>query len=162
MSNVEPPFVAKPGQVDFSDIRWCPVMNCVLVYQDKILIVKRSSGMRLHPNCWNGISGFLDDYQVLEDKVREEVREETGLVGEQLASIELRGVFVEDDVEFGKTWVVHAIKVEVTSPDITLDWEATEYKWIAPGELQQYDLLPGFAEVVDLVVENPHKYTLVD
>ena len=35
-------FQPKPGQVDFTNIRYAPVANCVLFNEGKILLVKRS------------------------------------------------------------------------------------------------------------------------
>ena len=35
-------FKPKPGQTDFTNIRWAPVINCVLKYENKILVVKRN------------------------------------------------------------------------------------------------------------------------
>jgi hypothetical protein len=54
-------FKTKSGQIDFTNARWAPVINCVLQYKDKILVVERNKNMRLYPKYWNGISGFLDD-----------------------------------------------------------------------------------------------------
>ena len=62
------PFIPRPGQVDFTNIRWCPVINCAVQYKNKILLVKRSKEMRLYPECWNGISGFLDDDKIWKKK----------------------------------------------------------------------------------------------
>ena len=77
---MEKKFTPKPGQVDYTNIRRAPVINCVLRYGDKILLVKRSAELRLYPNYWNGISGFLDDDRSVLEKVKDEIREETGIV----------------------------------------------------------------------------------
>ena len=61
-------FVPAPGQTDFTNIRFAPVINCVLKYKNKILLVQRSKELRLYPDYWNGISGFLDDDKSLNDK----------------------------------------------------------------------------------------------
>lgn len=75
----KPKFKPKPGQVDFTNIRWAPVINCVVKHQDKILLVKRSKELNLYPGYWNGISGFLDDQRSLTEKVEEEIKEELGI-----------------------------------------------------------------------------------
>lgn len=36
----EPKFVPKPGQTDYSNIRYAPVINCVLKHGDMILLVQ--------------------------------------------------------------------------------------------------------------------------
>lgn len=75
----EKEFVAREGQIDFTNIRWCPVINCVVFFKDRFLVVKRSQGMRLYPGYWTGVSGFIDDDKSLEDKVQEELIEEIGI-----------------------------------------------------------------------------------
>ena len=54
-------FTPRLGQTDYTDIYYCPVINCVVKYQDKILVVERHKSLYFHPRFWNGISGFLDD-----------------------------------------------------------------------------------------------------
>jgi 8-oxo-dGTP pyrophosphatase MutT (NUDIX family) len=67
------------GQMDYSKARWAPVINCVLRYKGKILVVQRSESLNFYPGYWNGISGFLDDQKSLKEKVLEELREELGI-----------------------------------------------------------------------------------
>lgn len=66
-------FKPKPGQMDFIKARWTPVINCVVKYRDKFLVVQRSKSLNFYPGYWNGISGFLDDQRSLEQKVKDEV-----------------------------------------------------------------------------------------
>jgi ADP-ribose pyrophosphatase YjhB (NUDIX family) len=95
----EPKFVPKEGQVDYSNIRYCPVINCVLKYQDKILLVQRSKDMRLYPNYWAGVSGFLDDHKSVSEKALEELSEELGLTKNDVESIESGRVFSQEDMD---------------------------------------------------------------
>lgn len=125
-------FIPKPDQIDFTNIRWCPVIDCVLKYKDKILVVERNKDMRLYPGYWNGISGFLDDGKSLEEKVFEELGEEVGLIKENIVSIRRGQIFDKDEPDYGKTWIVHPILVEINTDRIKLDWEAQSYKWIKP------------------------------
>lgn len=149
----EPKFVPRPDQTDFTNIRWCPVINCVVKYGDKFLIVQRSSGMRLYPRHWNGISGFLDDDKDLEQKVREELREELGIQERNITSITSGEIFHQHAPELKKTWIVHPVLVEVDSDQITLDWEAQKYEWIALEDVKNFKLLPGFDTVVEKVAK---------
>ncbi|HEY4161329.1 MAG TPA: hypothetical protein VGM08_04680, partial [Candidatus Saccharimonadales bacterium] len=63
----EPKFVPKPGQVDYTNIRYAPVINTVITNSGKVLLVQRSPGMRLYPGYWSGMSGFLDDNRSIEE-----------------------------------------------------------------------------------------------
>lgn len=146
-----PPFAPRPGQVDYTHIRWSPVINCVLHYQDRFLIVKRSADLNFYPSTWNGISGFLDDNRDLEEKVREELQEELSLSAEHIVTITRVGLFEQDDALHHKTWIVHPMLVAVDTDQIKIDWEAQEYAWVTLAEARTHELLPGFAEVLDSV-----------
>jgi hypothetical protein len=42
---VEPVFVRRPGQVDYTHIRYAPALNALVVCLGKVLLQQRSSGM---------------------------------------------------------------------------------------------------------------------
>lgn len=142
-------FKPKLGQTDYTKARWAPVINCVLQYGNKILIVERSRKLNFYPGYWNGISGFLDDAKSIEEKVEEELEEELGIGEENILQIHLGEIFDQDEPEYKKTWIVHPVLVEVKTDKIKLDWEAKNYKWIEPGEAKNFNLLPGFEMVLE-------------
>ena len=144
----EPPFTPEPGQVDYSHIRYCPVINCVLQYDGKILVIQRNKNMRFYPGFWNGLSGFLDDHKSIEEKVYEEIKEETGLSANDVLSITRGQVLVQEEPEYGKTWLIFPVRVLVKHKAIKLDWEADSHKWVSLEEAKQLELLPGFSEVL--------------
>ncbi len=46
------------------------------------------------------------------------------------------------DNKVNKTWIIHPVLAELKElPDIRLDWEHTEYKWIKPKELKKFDIV---------------------
>ena len=77
MGNIK--FKPKRGQIDYLNVRWTPVINCVVSCRDKILLVQRSKNVSFYPGYWNGVSGFLDDKRDLKTKVKDELREEIGI-----------------------------------------------------------------------------------
>lgn len=141
-------FKPKPGQIDYTNARWAPVINCVLEYKGKILIVQRSKDLNFYPGYWNGISGFLDDSRGLEEKARDEVKEETGIAKKDIESIHLGKIIHQNAPKYKKTWIVHPMLVKVKTDKIKLDWEAQGYKWIKISEINKFDLMPGFDEVL--------------
>ena len=146
--NTKSVFKPKPGQIDYTKARWAPVINCVLKYKDKILVVQRSKELNFYPGYWNGISGFLDDKKNLEEKVFTEIKEELGIFRNDIKRIRLGEIFDQEEFKYKKTWIVHPILVEVKTDKIKLDWEAKNYKWIKIQETKKLKLLPGFNEVL--------------
>jgi isopentenyldiphosphate isomerase len=137
------PFKPKPGQIDFTKARWAPVVNCILRYRGRILLVQRSQELNFYPGYWNGISGFLDDQKSLREKIQEELREELGLPKTAIRKITLGPIFDQEAPKYKKTWIVHPVLVDVRSDQIRLDWEARSFAWIKLSEVKNYKLLPG-------------------
>jgi hypothetical protein len=54
----EPMFIPRPSQVDYTHIRYAPVLNAVVVYLGKALLPQRNNAMRSYPNHRCGISGY--------------------------------------------------------------------------------------------------------
>ena len=148
MPTQEPEFKPQPGQIDFTNIRRAPVINCVARYNGKILIVQRSAGMKFYPEFWNGISGFLDDGRSVVQKARDELKEELGIEETKIVAIYEGEVFEQEESDYNKTWIVHPVLVDVKNDKITLDWEAQKYEWIEVAETGRYKLLPGFDKVL--------------
>ncbi len=143
----EPKFISKPGQVDFTNVRYCPVINIVVTYAGQILLVQRSQQLRLYPHYWNGVSGFLDDSKRIEDKVYEELAEELGIAKQDVSSIKRGQVLLQEAPKYHKTWLVVPVLAEVKTENFQLNWEAQHAQWFTPSELKTLKLLPGFSEV---------------
>ncbi len=144
----KPIFKPKQGQVDYTKVRWALVINCVVKYKDKFLIVQRSKELNFYPGYWNGVSGFLDDKRSLKEKITDEIKEELGIPKSKIKNIQLGEIFHQEEPKYKKTWIVHPVLVEVKTDKVKLDWEAKNYKWIAFREVKKLNLLPGFAEVL--------------
>jgi len=151
--NIHSEFKPKPGQIDFTNIRRVPVINCVVRSDGKVLLVKRSGGMKFYPNYWNGISGFLDDDQTVEEKVLEELTEELGVEEDDIISMKKGSIIEYEDSAYKKTWLIHPVLVDINTNDIKIGWGAKEFKWVSPTELDDFELLPGFDKVVETLFE---------
>jgi len=145
---VQKKFKLKPGQIDYTNIRRALVLNSVVRYGSKILLVKRSSNLRLYPNYWNGISGFMDDGKGAAEKAKMELKEETGIGEKDVVSVKEGEVFKQDGSEYDKTWIVHPVLIDVKTDKVKLNWEAEDYRWVTLGEAYELDLLPGFDKVL--------------
>ncbi len=141
-------FKPRQGQVDYTHARWAPVINCVLKYKNKLLVVQRSKKLNFYPSYWSGISGFLDDQKSLNEKVVDEIREEIGISKRKIKRIRLGEIFNQEEPKYKKTWVVHPVLVEVKTDKVKLDWESKNYKWLTPQEVKRLNLLPGFDKVL--------------
>jgi 8-oxo-dGTP pyrophosphatase MutT (NUDIX family) len=144
----EPVFIPRPGQVDYTHIRYAPVLNAVVVCQGKVLLLQRSSGMRSYPNHWCGISGYLDDHQSMEDKARQEMLEEVGITPDRILSRQRGTVLLQEAPDHGKSWLVVPLLVRVGDRHYQLDWESQAAGWFTMAEAMALPLLPGLDAVI--------------
>lgn len=144
----EPTFVPKPGQVDFTHIRYAPVLNVIVVHNGNVLMVRRAPDLKFYPSYWHCIAGFLDDDQSIEEKVAEELREELGWQSDDFEVVRRGQVRIDESPKYHKTYIVVPVLVEAKSNAVRLDWEASEAKWFAPERIKELKLLPDFLEVL--------------
>ena len=141
----------QPGTGSQQPLRQTHVVSCFLLRTDmdqpRILIVRRSQRVGSYNARWAGISGFLETGVTADEQAYTEIREETGLQGEQVRMLK-RGTIVEhEDASIGRHWYIHPFLFEVLTPDaIALDWEATEIRWIVPLEILDYETVPKLEE----------------
>src|SRR4051794_14525733 len=138
----EPEFVSRAGQVDYTHIRYAPVLNAVVVCQGKVLLLQRSSGMRSYPNRWCGVSGYLDDDRSVEDKARQEILEEVGITADRVVSTQRGTVLLQELPDHGKSWLVVPVLVHVRGRQYRLDWESKAAGWFTMSEALALPLLP--------------------
>lgn len=139
----EPKFLPKPGQVDYTEIRFAPALNVVVTRGGKVLLAKRSADRRLYPGLWATVDGFLDDNKSIEEKTYEELAEEVGIRAADVASLERGRPHIHEDEAIGKTWLVVPVLAYVTTDRFTLDWEASEARWIDPETIAALNLAPS-------------------
>jgi ADP-ribose pyrophosphatase YjhB (NUDIX family) len=124
--------------------------------RDELLIVRRSQRVRTYRGAWAGISGYVEPGVTPIEQAYTEMREETGLAREEVRLLADGQSLAFQDHELGQAWVVHPFLFAVLAPDrIRTDWEATEYRWIGPGDLAGLATVPMLAEVLALVYPLP-------
>ena len=137
------------GRIDYSKSRIAPVITVFVKYKEKILLIKRSGKVGTYKGKWHTVAGYLDEVKPVREKVLEELREEIGIVS-GIRSIRIEKSFEVKDRVIGKTWIVHPVLVELEGePKIKLDWEHTEFRWIKPGNLKNFDTIPGIHKTLE-------------
>jgi 8-oxo-dGTP diphosphatase len=137
-----------------SSIRKTPVVTCFLTRSDsgetRLLLVRRSQRVGSYNERWAGISGFIEVGVTPDEQAFTEIREETSLQREQVRMLRRGAVIEHVDAALNRHWLIHPYLFEVLTPDsIQTDWEASEMRWIAPGELSAYETVPKLAEAYE-------------
>jgi nicotinamide-nucleotide amidase len=127
------------------------VVTCILEFEKKVLVLRRSDQVSTYQGCWAGVSGYIEKTPDIQALV--EIKEETGLDEKNVILI-CKGKPLEvTDTALKTTWIVHPYLFHVNNPAmIRLDREHEEAKWIDPGELGHYTTVPNLKEAMDSVI----------
>ncbi|MGD1061392.1 MAG: NUDIX pyrophosphatase [Methanomassiliicoccales archaeon] len=131
--------------VELPDVHETEVVTAILRHGDKILILKRSDKVRTNKGLWAGVSGYIEIGEKPLQTAMKEVGEETEVHGARLVhSGETISVRISDTL-----WRIHPFLFDVPDETIEIDWEHTEYAWIHPSELPQYETVRGLKLVLE-------------
>jgi 8-oxo-dGTP diphosphatase len=135
------------GRIDYSNSALAPVLTVFVKHGNKILLLKRSDRVSTYKGKWNTVAGYLDEPKPIREKIMEEVKEETGLDESVIKSIHTGEPYEFTDNRINKTWLIHPALVELNAKaEIKLDWEHTEYRWMRPEELEEYNVVPNLGK----------------
>ena len=128
------------------------VATCILTDKEgKILILKRSDKVKTYKRMWSGVAGYIEENEEPIDTAFKEILEERGIIKEENSLIK-RGepVCFTDIYEKERyDWMVFPFLFMIEkNKKVKIDWEHTEYKWILPSGLNNYDTVPHLKDVV--------------
>lgn len=138
------------GRIDYTTAAKCPVINVIVTYEGRTLLLKRSDKVMAYKGKWNCIGGFLDEVGTIEDKIHEELREELSVLPTLVERIAYVDPIEVVDSAIGRTWLIQpAVVVLKEQPIITLDWEHTDYAWVLQSEVSKYDTVEGLDKLIE-------------
>ncbi|HET9922381.1 MAG TPA: NUDIX pyrophosphatase [Ktedonobacteraceae bacterium] len=138
-------------QQNAPELRPTPVVSCFLTRFDgeeaRILIVQRSQRVGSYQGQWGSISGFIEPGVSPDEQAYTEIREETGLLPDQVRMLRRGEVISQPEPSLNREFLVHPFIFEVYQPDeIHTDWEAVQMRWIPPSEMKDYHTVPQLWE----------------
>lgn len=142
------------GRIDYSNADTALVLGIIVLSEDKLLLVKRSDEVSFYPGKWNWPSGFIDEPKPLRRLAEQELHEETGITHEQIADIAYASPITLNDPDLGKTWVIYPVLAYMTNkPQPALNWEAEDFAWVEPDDIDAYDTIPGVDDNIRAVLK---------
>jgi 8-oxo-dGTP pyrophosphatase MutT (NUDIX family) len=116
---------------------------------NKPLCVTARARLSLIITCrgkWAACSGSIDPTDSSpEDAAKREIREETTLTDADISLFRRGKPFSLIDEGLKTEWTIHpfAWMLKPGAKEIVFDWEHTEYAFIAPGQIIDYDTVPN-------------------
>lgn len=137
------------GRIDYSNSPVAPVLNLVVSFEHKVLLLKRSEQVLEYKGKWNSLGGYLDEVKAVEEKMYEELYEELNVSKQLVKKLTIGDTREVQDSRIGRTWyIVPGLAELKIMPEIQLDFEHTEFAWVLPEEVSMYDTVPGLDKLI--------------
>jgi len=148
---------------DRNKTHYVTVTGILVNKERKYLIAKRAEWEKAFPGKWTVPGGKLEVldyclrkkdtphhwYNVLEELLKREIKEEVGLEFEKIGYVTSL-VYIRDD---GIPCLVISLYAEAKDGEVVLDKSLTEYKWVDINEAKNYDLIEGIYDEL-LILDN--------
>jgi len=137
------------------------VVTGILVKDGKFLITKRADWEKAFPGRWTVPGGKLEVldyalrerdtphhwYNVFEDILRREIREEVGLDIENIGYVTSMVYIRSDNIPC----IIVSLFANPKTDDVKLCNALTEYAWVSLEEAGKYDLIEGIYEELEIL-----------
>jgi len=142
------------GRINYTGSDKALVLTCFVMYEDRILLLKRSDKVGSYRGKWNSVAGFVDEPVPIEDKILEELREELGISPDMIGGIKVGKPYEFHDAYIKKTWLIIPCLARLErEQEIKLDWEHTDYAWIDPERIGYYDTVANLEESLRIALD---------
>jgi len=123
------------------------VVTSVLKNQSEVLILHRSMKVKTMQEKWAGVSGYLETNEDLLSRALIEIYEETRINKDELI---LRKIFNQLNVHIHNELmvIIQPFCFVSNTRKVILDWEHSDYYWINYNEMDNFDYVPRFKEII--------------
>ncbi len=146
MSLGTPQFLAANGVAAYSMI--------LLTCEGQYLLLERSATKRFAPGKWTGLGGRIgpDEFEDVHSAALRELREEAGIVPDQLSSFSLRRALLHNRPSEPLTLLLYF--TGELGQQVLPDCPEGTLHWVHPNELDQHDLIDNAAVVIRLLIDD--------
>ena len=125
------------------------IVTSFIKYNDQILILKRSEKVRSMKGLWSGISGIIENNENPIDRAKIEIFEEVGIKEKEIRLIKkLEKMKIQSQQYKNHEWEIFPFLFETNNENVELNWENSEFKWITPKELKNYQTVPSLEKIL--------------
>jgi len=125
------------------------IVTSFLSDRDKFLILKRSQNVKTMKGLWAGISGIIEGKEEPLERAKKEIFEEVGLTEDFVVLLKTAPQMEISSPQYtNHQWIVFPFLFAVKEPQLKLNWENSEYKWIDANEISKYQTVPTLDKVL--------------
>ena len=132
-----------------SNLRFTNIVTSFIKNDDKILILKRSDKVKSMKCLWAGISGIIENDETPLTRAKIEIFEEAGIHEEQIELLKaIQQIKISSPQYKNHEWNIFPFLFKAKNPEIKLNWENSEFKWIEPNEIKNYETVPELEKIL--------------
>ena len=131
-------------------MRFTNIVTSFIKNGDKILILKRSDKVKSMKCLWAGVSGIIEknDTSPL-DRAKTEILEETGIDEEEIELLKANERIKIKAAQYkNHEWSIFPFLFKTKNLEIKLNWENSEFQWIKPNEIKNYETVPELEKIL--------------
>ena len=130
-------------------MRSTKIVTSFITSNEKFLLLKRSEKVKSMKGLWAGISGIIEKNEESLQRAKIEIFEELGIKEDQIKLLKTaERMRVVSPQYKNHEWEIFPFLFEANNPEIKLNWENSEYKWISDDELNNYKTVPNLEKVL--------------
>ena len=130
-------------------MRSTKIVTTFLKNQNKILILKRSQKVKTMRGLWSGISGIIENNEKPIKRAEIEIFEEVGIKDNEIKLLKIgEQMDIESPQYKNHQWHVFPFLFETKITEIKLNWENSDFKWIEPNEIKNYETVPELEKIL--------------
>lgn len=130
-------------------MRSTKIVTSFITSNEKFLLLKRSEKVKSMKGLWAGISGIIEKKEEPLQRAKIEIFEELGIKGDHIKLLKTaERMRVVSPQYKNHEWEIFPFLFEANNPEIKLNWENSEYKWISADELNNYKTVPNLEKVL--------------
>lgn len=137
------------GRVNYTDSPIAPIVMCTLLWNDKMLLVKRGYNLADANGYWSTVNGFIDEPKSPAEFAVQEISEELDFKV-QTKNVKVADSYTLKGMKERRTYIVFPCLVSLDKkPLINLNEENTDFNWISRNELENFNILADLPMAVD-------------
>ena len=126
------------------------IVTSFIKNDDRILILKRSDKVKSMKCLWAGVSGIIEENDTTPlARAKTEILEETGINEEEIELLKANERIKIKAAQYkNHEWNIFPFLFKTKNLEIKLNWENSEFKWIKPNEIKNYETVPELEKIL--------------
>jgi len=133
-----------------NNLRFTNIVTSFIKNSDRILILKRSDKVKSMKCLWAGVSGIIEKNDTTPlARAKTEILEETGINEEEIELLKANERIKIKAAQYkNHEWSIFPFLFKTKNLEIKLNWENSEFQWINPNEIKNYETVPELEKIL--------------